>query len=191
MQGISKLIAGDSLDFTTSVADYPATDGWTLSYRLIPRFSSPMQAPITITATTYETSSYRVQVGPSTTADWAPGAYSWASFVEQTGQRITLEQGGELTVAPDPGTAAQGTDVRSDSQRALDNARTALATYTQSNGNVAEYEIAGRRMRFSSAADIVKLINHLQGEVTRERRAASIAAGLGNPSRIGVRLTRV
>jgi hypothetical protein len=191
MQGLTKLIAGDSLAFTTTVPDYPATDGWTLKFRLIPRFTSPVQAPITLTATTYETTGYRVDVGASTTSGWAPGAYSWASWVEQTGQRVTVEQGGELTVAPDPGAAAQGTDVRSDSQRALDNARTALAAYTQSNGNVAEYEIAGRRMRFSSAADIVKLINHLQGEVVRERRAASIAAGLGNPSRIGVRLSRV
>jgi hypothetical protein len=65
MQGITKLIAGDSLDFTTSVASYPATDGWTLKYVLAPRFTTPAQSPITLTAATYEVTGYRVQVGPS------------------------------------------------------------------------------------------------------------------------------
>jgi hypothetical protein len=31
--------AGDTLDFTTSVPDYPASAGWTLKYRLVPRTS--------------------------------------------------------------------------------------------------------------------------------------------------------
>lgn len=191
MQGITKLIAGDSLDFATDVAAYPATDGWVLSYVLVPRFTSPAQAAITLTATTYEVSRYRVQVDADDTADWAAGAYSWASFVSQTGQRITLEQGGELTIAPNPASMAAGTDLRSDAVKALAAAKAALAAFTSSNGAVEEYTINGRRMKFRAAADIVALISHLQGEVVREQRAAAIAAGLANPSRLGVRLARV
>lgn len=191
MQGITKLIAGDSLDFTTSVASYPATDGWALKYVLAPRFTTPAQSPITLTAATYEVTGYRVQVGPSITATWQPGAYSWASYVEKTGARVTLEQGGELTVAPDPATLAAGADLRSDAAKALANARAALVTYTASNGTVEEYAINGRRMRFRSAADIVQIINHLQVEVLREQRAAAAAAGGPNISRFGVRLSRV
>jgi len=191
MQGITKLIAGDSLDFTTSVASYPATDGWALVYVLVPRFTAPVQAPITLTASTFETSSYRVQVGPSITATWSPGVYSWSSYVTKTGSRVTLEQGSELTVAPDPATMAAGTDLRSDSAKALANAKAALATYTASNGAVEEYAINGRRMRFRAAADIVALISHLQAEVLREQRTQAVAAGFSNPSRFGVRLQRV
>ena len=33
----SLFYAGDTLDFTTSVAAYPASAGWTLKYRLAPR----------------------------------------------------------------------------------------------------------------------------------------------------------
>jgi hypothetical protein len=189
MQGLSKLIAGDSLDFTTSVADYPATAGWTLKYRLIPRFTSPVQAPITLTATTYETSSYRVEAGPSETDGWAPGVYSWASWVEKVGSRVTIEQGGELTVAPDPGAATQGTDVRSSAQQALD-AVTAMLSGKASSG-VAAYRIAGRELRSYELTELIKLQSSLRADVQRERRAASIAAGLGNPSRFGVRLARV
>ena len=191
MQGITELVAGDSLDFATTVAEYPATDGWALKYVLVPRFTTPAQAAITLTATTYETSRYRVQVTPATTADWEPGAYSWSSYVEQTGQRITLEQGAELTVAPDPTTMAAGTDLRSDNVKALASAKAALVAYTASNGAVEEYAINGRRMKFRAAGDIVALISHLQGEVLREKRAAASVAGLPNPSRFGVRLARV
>lgn len=191
MQGITKLIAGDSLDFATTVAEYPATDGWVLKYVLVPRFTTPAQAAITLTATTYETSRYRVQVTPATTADWEPGAYSWSSYVEQTGKRVTLEQGAELTVAPDPTTMAVGTDLRSDAAKALASAEAALVSYTASNGAVQEYAINGRRMTFRSADDITALIKHLQGKVVREQRAAAHLAGHANPSRFGVRLARV
>jgi hypothetical protein len=43
-------VAGDTLDMQVTVPDYPSTDGWTLKYRLTPRFSTPTQAPIDITA---------------------------------------------------------------------------------------------------------------------------------------------
>lgn len=191
MQGISKLIAGDSLDFTTTVAAYPATAGWTLKYVLVPRFTSPSRAAITLTATTHDVTAYRVQVGPSITAPWAAGAYSWSSYVEQSGQRVTLEQGQELTVAPDPATMAAGTDLRSDNVKALAGAKAALAGFTASNGAVEEYAINGRRMKFRAAADIVALISHLQGEVLREQRKAAADAGQASPGRFGVRLARV
>lgn len=41
------LIVGDTLDFVTSVPAYPASSGYTLKYRLIPRVSG---TAITLTA---------------------------------------------------------------------------------------------------------------------------------------------
>ena len=46
---LQEIIAGDTLDFSVTVPDYPATDGWTLKYRLTPQFSTPTQAPIVLT----------------------------------------------------------------------------------------------------------------------------------------------
>lgn len=189
MQGITKLIAGDSLDFSTTVADYPATDGWTLRYRLVPRFSTPTQAPIDITAATHEVSAYRVQVAASTTAGWAAGAYGWASWVEKVGQRVTLEQGGELTIAPDPAAIAQGTDTRSAAQVALA-AIKALILGKATSGQES-YRINGRELRSYPLADLLALQSRIEADVLRENRAAAVAAGQGNPSRYGVRLVRV
>lgn len=184
MQGITKLIAGDSLDFATDVAAYPATAGWTLVYTLVPRFTSPAQAVITLTATTYETSRYRVQVTPATTADWEPGAYSWSSHVEQTGQRITLEQGGELTVAPDPATMAAGTDIRSDAEQALA-AVTALIKGKATTGQQS-YRINGRQLDSYPLPDLIKLQGKLQRDVNRERAAAGL-----EPYRSGIQQLRM
>jgi hypothetical protein len=182
MQGITKLIAGDSLDFTTSVASYPATDGWTLKYVLAPRFTTPAQSPITLTAATYEVTGYRVQVGPSITATWQPGAYSWASYVEKTGARVTLEQGGELTVAPDPATLAAGADLRSDAAKALAN----IEAYLENSGNLAaaEYSIAGRQLKRHSIPDLLALREKYRAEVMRENATRT---GGHPPGRIFVR----
>jgi hypothetical protein len=188
MHGIQKLIAGDSLDFVTSVEKYPATDGWSLKYRLVPRFTAPAQAPITITATVHDVTAYRVQVGPTVTQAWAAGRYSWASWVEQAGQRITLEQGGELTVAPDPGAAGQGTDVRTSAEQALE-AVSAMLLGKATTG-VESYTIAGRTLKSYALSELLMLQTRLQAEVIREKRAAAIAAGLRNPRHIGVRLDR-
>lgn len=188
MQGISKLIAGDSLDFTTSIESYPADEGWTLKYRLVPRFTTPTQAPVTLTATAYETTGYRVEAGASVTALWAAGAYSWASWVEKAGQRITLEQGGELIVAPDPGAIAQGVDVRSDAEIALANVRATLKG--TASKNVLRYEIAGRSLEHYSVTELLKLEAKLVADVKREQNDAALAAGFASKRKVYVRMGR-
>lgn len=187
MQDISTLVSGDSLDFTTTVADYPATDGWTLKYRLVPRFSTPVQAPITLTATTYETSGYRVQAGPSETV-WEPGAYSWSSWVEQSGQRVTVETGRELTVAANPATSVQGFDVRTDAKTALDNVRAVLKGVA--TANVLSYTVAGRSLSRYSIPDLIALEQKLVQDVKRECNAAAMAAGTASRKQVYVRMGR-
>jgi hypothetical protein len=189
MQGITQLIAGDSLDFTTSVADYPATEGWTLVYRLVPRFATPVQTPIELTAATHEVTGYRVTVAPSTTAGWAAGAYGWGSWVAKTGQRVTLERGGELTIAPDPATIAQGVDTRSAAAIALA-AIKALILGKATSGQES-YRINGRELRSYPLPDLLALQREYQAEVAREQRAAAAAAGQAPQNRFGIRLARV
>lgn len=188
MQGITKLIAGDSLDFVTAVAAYPASDGWTLSYRLVPRFATPTQAPITLTATTYQVSDYRVQETPATSAAWAAGAYGWASYVSKSGQRITLEQAGELTIAPDPGAIVQGIDTRSDAQIGLDNVRAVLRG--RASDGVLSYTINGRSLQRYGVAELLLLESKLAADVSRETRAAALAAGRYDPRKVYARVAR-
>lgn len=172
MQDVHTLVAGDSLNFTTRVDGYLATDGWTLHYRIVPRFAQPVQAPVGFTATPLDDTTHQVQVASSATANWAPGLYGWASWMQNGIQRVTLEQGGELTVAPNPATIAQGVDTRGPAAIALANVN-AVLTKTAARG-VAELTINGRQLKNYSIPELLKLKAHLEDEVRKERKAAGL-----------------
>src|SRR5229473_6127102 len=87
----ARLVAGDTLDFLTTVSAYPPADGWTLKHRLIPR--SVSGTVILMTGITSGTD-YRTQVGPSTTAAWVVGIYGWTSWVEKAGADQVVDSGG-------------------------------------------------------------------------------------------------
>jgi hypothetical protein len=178
MSMVGELIAGDTLDFTDSVSGYPATDGWTLKYRLVPRFTTPTQVPITLTATTVNVTDYRVQATSVATSAWAPGAYAWARWVEKLGERQSLGDG-QLSVKIDIATAPQGTDTRTQAERALEDLRAAYATF---DGTRSEYTIAGRTVKFAQRSEIIAQMSYWATQVKRERRSAALSAGLPDPS---------
>lgn len=181
-----KLIAGDTLNFYVDVADYPSTDGWSLSYTLVPRNASSTR--ITINAVP-EGSGYRVQVGQSVTAGWASGDYVWSSAVSKAGERYTVGQG-SLVIAPDPTVLAPGFDGRSQAEKSLADAETALSTFKSTQGRVKKYTIGQRSMEFESAAEILQIISFWRLRVSSERAAQSIADGQGDPRNLFVRFTR-
>jgi hypothetical protein len=193
---LAKLTVGDTLDFVDQVPNYPATDGWTLVYRLIPEFTTPVQAPITITASTYLTTDYRVQVAPAVSALWSPGIYTWRRWVEKSGARQTLdgdsqldsEQDNRIELLPDPTAIAAGYDGRSLPMRALEDAQTALANFQATGGRVKSYAIAGRTMEFDTAGDILVLVKYWENEVSKENAQRAAQAGRPNPRRYFVRL---
>jgi hypothetical protein len=179
----TSLYAGDTLNFIVSVGTCPASDGWTLNYRLVP--SDPTQEAILFVAVP-QGDDYLVQVGPSVTSAWVPGGYSWASWVAMPGARNQVDSG-LVTILTDPAASAPGYDPRSQAQKALDDAKAALAAYNASNGLVSHYTIGTRQMQFRAAAEIIALIDFWKHEVAVENVAASLAEGLGNPRRLFIR----
>ncbi len=184
---IDILVAGDTLDFLTPLADYPQGDGWTLKHRLVPRFSTPTQSPIEISTTTFSGGAYRTQVGPSTTATWAAGDYAWHSWVEKTGARQKVDSG-LVTVQPDPSTLTQGHDGRSDARKVYDGLMALWVSHsTSGRALTSEYTIAGRTMKFRDSADLLKQLQYWKGQVDSEERAERIAKGLDSGATIRVR----
>lgn len=53
----------------------------------------------------------------------------------------------------------------------------------KASNDVLEYEINGRKLSKYPFSEIVKLRNQFKSEVASEKRAAELAAGLGNPKR--------
>ena len=89
------ITAGDSLSFTVSLADYPASAGWVLSYRLIPRTAG---AVLTFSATA-SGDDHVVALNAAATASWAAGDYTSAAFVTKGADRFTIDsEGGQVTI---------------------------------------------------------------------------------------------
>jgi len=83
------------------------------------------------------------------------------------------------------GTATAALDDRSHARKTL----AAIESWIESrNPGVAEYEIAGRRMKYIPVADLLKLRQSYKTEVAAEEAAEAIRNGLGTSRRIQFRL---
>jgi len=180
-----ELVAGDTWDWTTSVDGYPATDGWTLKYRVIPRISG---TPIAITAATAsDGTSYRVTVAPATTAGYAAGNYTWYAWVEKVGARVTIDDG-LVTLKGDPSSLATS-DGRTSARRVYD-AITAVIE-GRATKDQEEYAIGSRSLKRTPIADLLVLRDRFKTEVDSEIAAEKMADGQGNPRAFVVRFNRV
>lgn len=153
--------AGDSITWQRTLPEHPASDGWQLSYRLI-----NAGARIDIVAAA-DGDAHLVTIAAAISAAYAPGTYTWLAAATRTTERATVGQG-TVTIKPDWAASAGGADARSPAVRALDDLRAALLKWLATSGQVQEYEIAGRRMRFATATEIRERIRMAEGEVNRE-----------------------
>jgi hypothetical protein len=183
--------AGDTLSFRVDVTDFLSTDGWTLTYYLTPRFTTPVQARIELLASGNADGSYQVQEAAANTATWAPGAYGWQRRVAKAGVVQTLagsENQGECLVRANPATLAQGYDGRSHARKMLDQVEAALEAFSM---GVKAYTIGSRSMTKQDLPEILKLRDQYRAEVANEDAAAKVASGLPNPRNVGIRFNRI
>lgn len=113
----STITAGDTVQWYISLADYPATEGWTLKYALV------SAAAVLAIASTASDSDHLVTLSASTTAAYAASDYTYQKYVEKgigaALQRVTLDSGLITIVKPLTAVTAP-TDTRSSARRALD-----------------------------------------------------------------------
>lgn len=179
---VSEIIAGDSLQFTTSVPDYPATGGYALTYRLVPRVAgSAIEIP-----TTASGDGYAVSVAAATTATWAAGEYSWHAYVTLGAARYTVGSG-QVTIKANPATLSAGTDTRTDAQKAVADLKAALKAWDPLRKT---YTVGDVSMTFNSTADILKMLSYWERELAREDAAAASAAGRRPSRRVFMRSAR-
>lgn len=172
-------MAGDTLSWRKSIPDYPAPT-WALTYSLI---NAGGKKTITGTADGGE---HVLTVAASTTAAWAAGDYQWVATVSDGTNRHTVETG-SISIKTDIVAQLAGLDARSTARKALDDLRSALATWISTKGHVQSYMVDGASMTFASAADLQSRISILEREVAREEAAERMAAGLGSGRKVMVR----
>lgn len=174
----SRVTAGDTVTFTKSLADYPASDSWVLSYTLI---NASNKYSFTAAASGAD---HLVTVAAATTAAWVAGTYTCLAVATKATERHTVGQG-SIVIAPNLA-AASTYDTRTSAKKALEAVNTLLETYG-AKAYLQGYEINGRKQTFASPGDFLVFRSKLMAEVAREDNAARIAAGLSPRNQISVR----
>ena len=173
--------AGDTWKWTKTLADYPASEGWALTYR----FKSATAA--FEVAASASGDDYSVTVAATTTDDIAAGFYTWVAQVSLAGEKYTVDSG-PFTVNPDfhTGTASAAYDGRSHARIVLDAIEAVIEG--RASRDQEAYEIAGRSLKRTPIADLLKLRQHYKAELAAEEAAQRIANNVGAGRKIQFRL---
>jgi hypothetical protein len=100
-----KITAGDSVAWEKSFSDYPANDGWSLSYVLV-----NADGQITITASASGLA-HLVDLASADTLGWVAGDYRYQAYVTKATERYTVDSGG-VEIAANFSAATTGLDAR-------------------------------------------------------------------------------
>lgn len=171
--------AGDTWKWTRTLADYPAS-AWTLTYYL----KHPTADRISIVATA-SGDDHSVTVAQNTSSTYTPGTWSWIASVDSGTEKHTVDTG-TIIIEPDYRASTGALDDRSHARKTL----VAIEAWIEGHDlAVAEYEIAGRRMKYIPITELVKLRDLYKGEVAREDDAIRVANGLPSRRKLLVRFT--
>ena len=168
--------AGDTWRWTRTLADYPASAGWALSYTLI-----NAAAKITINASA-SGDAHAVTVSAATTAGYAAGSYDWRARISKAGEVYTVGEG-RITVRNAFGGATF--DARSHARKTLEAIEAVIEG--RASSEVSYYMIGNRQLRYMTPAELLTLRDKYRAEVAREDAAAAVAAGLPDKRRVFVR----
>lgn len=172
-----KAIAGDTWQWTRSLADYPAST-WSLAYHFA---NASHRFAVTTSA---DGDGFAVTVAAATTAAIMPGTYDGRAYATAGTQRFEVWRG-QLVVEQDFAKAGAGYDGRSHARKALDAIEAVIegrATKDQES-----YSIEGRSLSRTPLADLMAFRNQYRAEVHREENAERVRRGLGSRSTIKVR----
>jgi hypothetical protein len=171
-----KFSAGDTITWTESLADYPASAGWTLKYR----FSGPGQIDLTSVA---DGDNHKITIAKAASAEYGAGMYQWQSYVENMSERHTINFGMSAILADLTQVASDAEyDARSHVRKVFDAIKAAIesrATKSQS-----EIVIAGRSIKYLSPGELIKWYHHYESLVKSEENAELIRKGLKAPNKI-------
>lgn len=172
---LNKMIVGNTWDWNVSASDYSAADGWALKLYLVPRFTSPVQAPIVLdSAAADDGVAHRFQRTAAQSASYAAGQYGFYTNALKGAEVYTLDGThwtGEVELFPNPASLAQGADTRSQDEIALDAIRAVLAN--RATIDQQEYTIGDRSLKRMSIDDLLKLEARFLTRVNQQRQKKS------------------
>jgi hypothetical protein len=174
------LVAGDTLSWSRFFNDYPASQGWVLSYVLN---STTARFVVNSGDITTQGDTFNILIPSSETKTWTPGRYQWLAVVVNSGltpaQRATVALG-RVNVAIDLLDATSPQDTRSPAEINLTNIDLMLGG--RASDGVQEYTINGRMLKRYPMDELLQLRAYYlaivrqerydRGEIQRPRRVA-------------------
>lgn len=166
--------AGDTLAFTRSLRDYPATSGWSLEYEI----RGGSQA-IQFTSTA-NGSDHVILVAAATTALWLPGEYVLSGFavLASTGERHQIYYG-TLPITLNPVGSAADVKVETFKQKVLEAAECAyleLVSHSIVESDVEGTKIVRERRKYAYEV-YAQAYQDRQNEIAQERARAGLPTG--------------
>jgi hypothetical protein len=157
----TQITAGDTIALQISLSDYPASASWVLHYTFINTLNK-----YTVDGTA-SGADHLINITAATSAAYVAGKYSWQGYVTKAAERYTIGNG-TIDILPNLAAASGGYDNRSHVKKTLDALESWLET---KNPAVAEYEIAGRRMKYIPITDLLRLRDRYKMELRSEEAA--------------------
>lgn len=153
--------AGETVQWTKTVADYLSTDGWSLIYSIRGATVFP-----DVTATPVSDGSYSITIPTTSTTGLKPGRYVWASHAYKAGTpplRYPIDRG-VIIVTADLGAAET---VVSHAAEALPIVEAAIKG--RLTGDMQQYMIAGRSITKIPIMELYALRAFYRAELAKER----------------------
>lgn len=158
-------VAGDTWLWSVAYADFPSSEGWTLSYAFRGAGSLDTEASEVVAGTGDVT----VTIPATRTADLTPGTYYWTCTATGSGSyagRKHTAATGVLEVERNLALTAEG-DALTWEERTLPVVEAALTG--KLTDDMASYMIGGRQVVTIPVPELVKLRAQLRREIARQR----------------------
>jgi len=188
----AQLVAGDTASWRISLTDYPAADGWALSYSLVRRTGGVL----ILIATSADGNDHLVNVLASDTASYLPGDYDVQAYATKTTERYQVWSG-QISILPNFAAAGEGgLDTRSNARKIFDQLEAAIlkistAQASGASGGIVEWTVEGTHIKRSSPELLLVALTQQRDRyaaiLANEDAAANLAAGRASGRRVLVR----
>ncbi len=175
-----EITAGLNAEWNVSGGDYPASDGYALSYVLV------MTGKQIIIDASANGSDYSVIVDAATTAAYSPGIYKYQAYVSKGTDKYLFEEG-TIEIKPSFEALASGSDTRSTVKKLLDAAEALILNVATKGQKSMQYD--GISLDRYELTDLIKLRDKFKAEYASEIRAEKIAKGENIGGKVLVRFT--
>lgn len=187
-----QIAAGDTATWKITLADFPAGQGWVLSYVLL-KLGGGLKIVIESTASGDD---HLVNQTAETTAGWLAGEYDWQAYATKSATSERHQVGnGRLTINPNFSAAEDGFDIRTPARKIFDALEAAIlklsqAQETAGKGSITSWSAEGLSITRSSPQELLRGLveqrDRYKAIVQHEER---VATGRGRGRKILIRFT--